>query len=91
MSERTLRDMLSRLKRADSISTVPFRPGAAYMFGLEQTPEYAKLSTAVRSQLKRSVALYSEYCDSAATPSQMDGGRSAIFALAQPLFSAVTK
>jgi len=83
MSERALSDMLSRLRRTDSISAVPFRPGPAYVFGLEQVPEYKKLPTAVRSRLKRSVALYSEYC-AAAGP---DGGkRQAPSAPSGPLF-----
>jgi len=84
MSERTLRDTLSRLKRADSISAVPFRPGPAYVFGLEQVPEYQKLPTAVRSQLKRSVALYSDYC--AAETGAKGGNWSASFVSPRPLF-----
>jgi len=64
MSERVLRDTVSRLKRANSISAIPFSPSSAYVFNLEQTPEYKKLTSAVRSQLKRSISLFSDYCES---------------------------
>ena len=65
MSERAQRDTLSRLRRADSICTLPPEPEAYYVFTLEQSSEYKKLKNDVRSQLKRAVTLYSDYCRAA--------------------------
>lgn len=62
-SARTNSDMVSRLKRADSICEIKGPPGAYYVFQLEQTAEYSSLSTNVRSQLKRAVALYADFCE----------------------------
>jgi DNA (cytosine-5)-methyltransferase 1 len=61
MSERTQRDILSRLKRANAISLIPLIPEEYYIFTLEQSEKYRTLSPTVRSQLKRAVALYSNY------------------------------
>jgi len=61
MSERTQRDTISRLKRADSICAIPPIPEAYYIFSLEQSDDYKSLTPTVRSQLKRAVSLYSDY------------------------------
>jgi len=61
MSERTQRDTVSRLKRADAICPLPSDPEPFYFFSLEQSEDYKTLSPAVRSQLKRAVSLYSDY------------------------------
>ena len=61
LSERTQRDTISRLRRADSICAVPLKPEAYYAFTLEQSEEYRSLTPTVKSQLKRAVALYSDY------------------------------
>ena len=61
MTERVQRDILSRLKRADSICTILSEPEAYYVFLLEQTDAYKALTPTVRSQLKRAVTLYSDY------------------------------
>ena len=61
MSERTQRDTLSRLRRADAICTIPSVPEAYYIFSLEQSEDYKALTPSVRSQLKRAVSLYSDY------------------------------
>jgi DNA (cytosine-5)-methyltransferase 1 len=61
ISERTKRDIVSRLKRADSFCTILTDPEEYYIFMLEQTDSYKALSTSVRSQLKRAVGLYSDY------------------------------
>lgn len=61
MSERTQRDTLSRLKRADAICAIPSVPEAYYIFSLEQSEDYKALTPSVRSQLKRAVSLYSDY------------------------------
>ena len=59
--ERTRRDTLSRLKRAASICALPQTPDAYYIFTLEQSDDFRRLTPAVRSQLKRAVFLYSDY------------------------------
>ena len=64
MSERTQRDTLSRLKRANSLSAIPYNPEAYYIFTLEQVEGYKALKPDVRSQIKRAVSLYSDYCRS---------------------------
>lgn len=61
MSERTQRDILSRLKRANTICTIPLVPDDYYIFTLEQSEKYKELTPTVRSQLKRAVSLYSNY------------------------------
>ncbi|MDR3348103.1 MAG: DNA cytosine methyltransferase [Acidaminococcales bacterium] len=61
MSERAQRDTLSRLKRANAICAIPSVPEAYYFFALEQSDNYKTLTPTVRSQLKRAVALYSDY------------------------------
>lgn len=61
MSERTQRDTLSRLKRANTICLMPLVPEAYYIFTLEQSEKYRDLAPTVRSQLKRAVSLYSNY------------------------------
>jgi len=63
-TERSIRDTTSRLKRANSICQLPLSPDAYYIFQLEQSPECKKLTSTVRSQLKRAVTLYSNYCES---------------------------
>ncbi|MCL1912890.1 MAG: DNA cytosine methyltransferase [Eubacteriaceae bacterium] len=61
LSERTKRDTLSRLKRADNICSLPQNPDSLYIFNLEQTNGYRSLTQSVRSQVKRAVSLYSAY------------------------------
>jgi len=67
MSERSQRDTMSRLRRADSICSIPSAPEAHYLFMLEQSENYRSLTPTVRSQLKRAVKLYSEYCKAGQT------------------------
>ncbi|MCL2126129.1 MAG: DNA cytosine methyltransferase [Oscillospiraceae bacterium] len=61
VSEKTQGDVVSRLKRANSICPINSEPDAFYLFTLEQTPEYKAMGSSVRSQLKRAVTLYSDY------------------------------
>ena len=61
MTERTQRDIVSRLKRADALCTILSEPEAYYIFLLEQTDAYKALTPTVRSQLKRAVTLYADY------------------------------
>jgi DNA (cytosine-5)-methyltransferase 1 len=60
-SAKTKRDIVSRLKRADSICRLPSRPDPYYVFRLEQSSQYDSLPASIRSQLKRSVTLYADY------------------------------
>lgn len=61
MSERTQRDILSRLKRTSMICSMPLFPDDYYIFTLEQSDKYRVLAPTVRSQLKRAVSLYANY------------------------------
>ncbi|MDR0528018.1 MAG: DNA cytosine methyltransferase [Zoogloeaceae bacterium] len=61
LCERSRRDTVSRLKRADAICALPPAPDAYYLFTLEQNGDYQALSSSVRSQLRRAVTLYSDY------------------------------
>lgn len=55
-----IRDMLSRIKRADTI--LAWQDDEVYIFYLEHHERFKELSPAVRSQLKKSVKLYRECC-----------------------------
>jgi DNA (cytosine-5)-methyltransferase 1 len=61
LSDRGLRDVVSRLKRALSICEADEFPNSFYRFQLEQSPNFKCLSPAVRSQIKKAVLLYSDY------------------------------
>jgi DNA (cytosine-5)-methyltransferase 1 len=67
VSERTKRDIVSRLKRADSFCAILSDPEEYYIFMLEQTESFKALPVSVRSQLKRAVGLYSDYLKSCAS------------------------
>ena len=59
-SLRTVKDIISRLKRLDNISTISV-DYLTYMKTIESNSEYKKLSKSVQSQLKKSYKLYLEY------------------------------
>jgi DNA (cytosine-5)-methyltransferase 1 len=61
-SEKTKRDVVSRLKRVEAICALPFTPDTYSLFQLEQSKEFKELATDVRSQMKRAVSLYFDYC-----------------------------
>lgn len=61
-SERSLSDIFCRLKRADSILKMKGEPSVYYIFELEQISTFSSLSINVRSQIKKSILLYAEYC-----------------------------
>lgn len=63
LSERTRRDTVSRLKRANNICKIPASADSLYLFTLEQSNDFRALSSTVRSQLKRAVTLYHNYCN----------------------------
>ncbi|HFI0064995.1 TPA: DNA cytosine methyltransferase [Streptococcus suis] len=59
-SLRTVKDVISRLKRLDNISRISVEY-LSYMKTIESNSEYARLSKSVQSQLKKSYKLYLEY------------------------------
>lgn len=61
-SDRVIGDIVSRLKRADKILSV--RPEELYLFELEHTEEFNKISTSVKSQIRKSVKLYNQFNNS---------------------------
>lgn len=61
-SDRVISDIVSRLKRADKILSV--RPEELYLFELEHTEEFNKISTSVKSQIRKSVRLYNQFYNS---------------------------
>ena len=55
-SAKTKCDIVSRLKRADSI--LKWYDDRVYVYYLEQSEEFKKLPSAIRSQIKKAVKLY---------------------------------
>jgi len=64
LSDRSAKDVVSRLKRAESICAVTGNPDAYYLFKLEQSPAFQLLSISVKSQIKRAISLYNSYLSS---------------------------
>ena len=64
MTERAQRDIVSRLKRANAFCELPTNPDAYYRFCLEQSDGFKMLASTVRSQLRRAIALYVDFCHS---------------------------
>lgn len=61
-SKRTISNIVSRFKRANGM--LCWYDDDIYLFRLEQTEQYGKLSSTVRSQVKKAVKLYFEYINS---------------------------
>lgn len=61
-SDTTIKDVISRLKRADKI--LPWYNDIVYQFRIEQELEYQGLSSSVRSQIKKAIKLYFDYISS---------------------------
>lgn len=59
--ERTQRDFVSHVKRANSMLSLDLTSIAHYIFSLEQTAKYQELTKTVRSHLKKAVLLYAQY------------------------------
>lgn len=57
--DKTISNIASRFKRANNI--LPWHNKEIYQFQLEQEDEFKKLSCTIRSQIKQSVKLYSEF------------------------------
>lgn len=60
-AERSAKDIVSRLKRADSFVKLTGIPDPYYIFQMEQKPDFQALSGTVKSQVKRAVLLYADY------------------------------
>ena len=60
-SDRTAHDTISRIKRADKIRHINGQSRSLYLYELQQSSDFNKLSTSVRSQIKRATALYYDY------------------------------
>ena len=58
-SDAVIGDIGSRIKRADRI--LEWNGEETYFFYLEKTERYQQLTVSVKSQIKKSVNLYSEY------------------------------
>lgn len=54
-------DVVSRLRRANSIIPLPKTCDMYYVFQLQQNEEYKALSSSVRSQIKKAVVIYFEF------------------------------
>ena len=60
-SARTVKDTVSRVKRANMLCAFSEMSIDMYLFRLQQCNGYATLSTSVKSQIKRAVCLYNDY------------------------------
>ena len=61
-TKETKSNLLSRLKGANNI--LPITSDPVYLFLLSQESEFCRLSVNVRSQLRRSVKMYTQYLES---------------------------
>ncbi len=62
-TERSARDVASRIKRANAIISMNTIPDNFYIYQLENSQQFQEISTSVRSQVKKAVTLFSEYCN----------------------------
>lgn len=60
-SERTISDVISRIKRSDKILNVDTDDFRKYIYNLEITTEFNKLSPSVKSQMKKSISIYEKF------------------------------
>lgn len=61
-SNRVISNIISRLNRADHMH--PVRSEEVYLFELEHTEEFNRLSVTVKSQIRKAVKLYLQYVKS---------------------------
>jgi len=61
-SNRVISNTVCRLKRADRM--LPLRPEEIYLFELEHSDEFQKLTVTVKSQIRKAVKLYFQYAKS---------------------------
>lgn len=60
-TERSAKDVVSRIRRANSIVHISNIPDSFYMYRLESSPQFKSISTSVRSQVKKAVSLFMAY------------------------------
>lgn len=60
-SQRSARDAVSRVNRANRLCPISNTPDMFYIYCLEQNKEFSALSVGVRSQIKRAATLYADY------------------------------
>lgn len=60
-SQRSASDTLSRVRRADKLYPINCVPDGLYFLSLSQTDDFIRLSSSVKSQIKRSLLLYREF------------------------------
>lgn len=58
-SPRVITDIVSRAKRVDNI--LEWNSDEAYLFYLEKNEDFSKLSSAVKSQMRKAIKLYANY------------------------------
>lgn len=58
-SDAVISDIASRMNRADGM--LEWEPTTTYLYKLEQTREFLKLSVSVKSQVRRAVRCYVEF------------------------------
>lgn len=58
-SNAVISDIASRMKRADSLVT--WEPTTIYLYKLEQSESFKKLSVSVKSQMRRAVKCYAQF------------------------------
>ena len=61
-SNRVISNIVSRLNRADRMH--PVYPEEVYLFEIEHTEDFKKLSVTVKSQIRKAVKLYLQYVNS---------------------------
>ncbi len=64
-SERTIKDIISRVKRANNILPFPQKIEPVYLFYLDKEHDFEILNTTVKSQIRRAVSLYIDYLQTA--------------------------
>ena len=60
-SDRTVRDVQSRIMRADRLQPRDNHDMTLYIYYLEHNPQYLQLSSSVKSQIKRALNLFDEF------------------------------
>ncbi len=60
-TERSAKDVISRIRRANSIVQISDAPDTFYMYQLESSPQFKSISSSVRSQMKKAVSLLIDY------------------------------
>lgn len=62
LTNKSARDVVSRLKRANTLVDVSYYPTPDHaIFELSQHPEFQKISASVKSQMRRSIRLFFDF------------------------------